>query len=343
MNDAATIGHNSAAVGEILAAEPAAVFREPDMLNQLQAEIEAEIEALDSDVSTLAGRKAIASLAHAIARRKSALDAAGKALNEDRRKAINAVDEIRRDLRDRLDALKSKARAPLDAYEAAEAEREARVAAILQRLNAARTIPMGATAAQLRSTRADIAELEIGADLDVAGQLTSDREDVIDILERAIVELDAREAEAAELARLREAEVLREREAEAQRQRDAAEAAEAERIRHAEERAAEAARAEERRKAEAAERQREAQETARLKAERDRAEAAEAALSAAREKAAAEAREQAAREANQKHRAMILDEAAAAIAEQSGLSRSKAEKLALAIAAHSIPHVSIRF
>jgi colicin import membrane protein len=53
-----------------------------------------ETDALDADVTTEKGRKAIASMAYKVARTKTAIDEAGKKLNEEARARINAVDEI---------------------------------------------------------------------------------------------------------------------------------------------------------------------------------------------------------------------------------------------------------
>ena len=49
----ATIGHNSAAVGEILRENPAAIFDEPDMLKQLVSELQDEIDAADVNLETV--------------------------------------------------------------------------------------------------------------------------------------------------------------------------------------------------------------------------------------------------------------------------------------------------
>jgi hypothetical protein len=109
----------------------AVMFRAADGLDPIIARIEAEVRSHVPDLTTAKGRKEIASLAHKVSRSKTALDDAGKALNEEARAQINAVDAERRKVRDRLDALRDEARAPLDKWEADEA---ARVDALKSRL-----------------------------------------------------------------------------------------------------------------------------------------------------------------------------------------------------------------
>ena len=147
----AEIGHNSASVGEMLAENPEVLFREKDMLPALIQSIEKEIADHKPDLKTEKGRKAIASLAYSIAKRKTSLDESGKALNAKMRKELDVVDEVRRKLRDSLDGLRDKARAPLDAWEKAEEDRKTYV-------NETRGIYADAMRLSMDATFADIAE-----------------------------------------------------------------------------------------------------------------------------------------------------------------------------------------
>lgn len=104
-------------------ADLAVMFCAEKGLDPLIARIAEEVRSHAPDVSTKRGRDAIAALAYKVARSKTALDDAGKSLNEEARTQINAVDAARRTLREQLDALKAEARAPLDAWEAAETAR----------------------------------------------------------------------------------------------------------------------------------------------------------------------------------------------------------------------------
>jgi len=78
------------------------------------------------DVETAAGRKAIASNAHSVARAKTTIDGAGKQLVADWKRQAKEVDDVRKHVRETLDALKEEVRAPLTQW---EKEEEARLAA----------------------------------------------------------------------------------------------------------------------------------------------------------------------------------------------------------------------
>lgn len=110
------------------------VLKQEDALEATLSKIEAEARSHAPDLSSVKGRKAIASLAYKIAQTKTALDNAGKEANAGLRTQIETVDAARRKVRDRLDALKTEIRQPLDDWEAAEEKRvddlKVRVAAI---------------------------------------------------------------------------------------------------------------------------------------------------------------------------------------------------------------------
>lgn len=266
----------------------ALIFRTKDQIDALIGRIEAEARSHAPDVSTAKGRKAIASLAYKVAQSKTTLDEAGKALNEAARQQINAVDAERRKVRERLDALKDEVRAPLTEWEAAE---DARVQRLKDRLEKVRTahamLPPDATSAQIGELLARVEAMPID---DTWGEFVADaaryKDQAVATLRNMQADASRREAQEAELARLRaEAEAR----AEADRRRAEAEAAEAARL------AAEKAEAErqariEQEKQEAAARAA-AEAEARAKAEADRlvAEAKAAADRAAQEAAEREA------------------------------------------------------
>jgi colicin import membrane protein len=77
-----------------------ALFRDPDEIDRLISRIEAEARAHVADVATTKGRREIASLAHKVARSKTALDEAGKQLNAGLRRQIDVVDQERRKVRE---------------------------------------------------------------------------------------------------------------------------------------------------------------------------------------------------------------------------------------------------
>ncbi|STR94742.1 Uncharacterised protein [Hafnia alvei] len=70
------------------------------------------------DLSTKKGRDAIASMAHKVARSKTYIDNAGKDLVAELKALPKQIDESRRLVRERLDALKDEVRRPLTEWEA---------------------------------------------------------------------------------------------------------------------------------------------------------------------------------------------------------------------------------
>lgn len=368
------IGHNSAAVGEILDERPAALFDDPSMLQALLDEGEREIAAFKPDLKTDKGRKAIASFARKFVSRKTSLDEAGKEMNSSLRKKIDVVDELRRKLRDGLDKQRDKARAPLDAWEQAEDDRKKQITDIRTTIMDASRVPASATLASIAGVRAEVEALQIDAEIfgDLAAPTEQERARVLDLLEDAKQRLEREEADRAELVRLRAEKEETERKAHEAAAAEAARKADEERIAAAAKAAAEKAAADERAKAQAAiEAERAAQakadaaREAAAAAERKKAQdaideanrkqaAAEAALEAERraeaakvaaaERAKAEqARLDAERQRNQEHRGRLMKAAKEAIMEHGGIKEEAAKAIILAIVAGSIPNVTLEF
>lgn len=95
----------------------------PGGVDAVLEKIFTEVRSTKTDISTKAGRAAVASLAHKVARSKTALDELGKNLVADWKQKANAVDADRRLIRDKLDALKDEVRKPLTDWENAEKAR----------------------------------------------------------------------------------------------------------------------------------------------------------------------------------------------------------------------------
>ncbi|HIH5152418.1 TPA: hypothetical protein ACYSED_002825 [Citrobacter freundii] len=110
-----------------------AVFTNNEQLDPIIEKIEKEARSLVPDVSTKKGRDAIASMAHKVARSKTYIDNAGKDLVAELKALPKQIDESRRVVRERLDALKDEVRRPLTEWEAEQErikqEEEARLAA----------------------------------------------------------------------------------------------------------------------------------------------------------------------------------------------------------------------
>lgn len=226
---------------------PSAIFSDAGRVDSIIAEIEKMARAHRPDVSTEKGRKEIASLAYKIARTKTTMDEAGKALNEEARAKINRVDEERRKVRSRLDALRDEVRAPLTKWEEAEQARIERLQDRLAELQDRARRPF-ATAAEGQALLDDTIAIPIDHGWDeFATDAMVAKDETIRALTGAVARMRQDEADRAELARLRAEQARRDEEeaarraaeAEAQRQREA-EAAEQERIRQAEAAAIEA-------------------------------------------------------------------------------------------------------
>ena len=92
-------------------------------VDKILNDIETKALSIVTDVSTPAGRRDIASLAFKVARSKTLLDDMGKVMVDDAKKKVKTMDAHRKTIRDTLDALKEKVRAPLTEWEAEEDKR----------------------------------------------------------------------------------------------------------------------------------------------------------------------------------------------------------------------------
>lgn len=342
-----------------------AVFTEPGGVEAIISKLEADVRSIDTDISTPAGRAAVKSLAHKVARSKSALDEMSKALVTDLKKQTGAVDADRRIIRDRLDALKEEVRKPLTDWEDAE---DARIAGHQNEIQ--RLIDMAAFSAE-RPTAAEVSErltaLEATPKRDwqefakPAEAARSEALSKLTALKAAAVKF---EDEQAELARLRAEQAAREQKerddriaaeaaeqarlvAEAKATREAKEAAaraENERLRVEQERADAIARAEkaERDAKEAAAKAERDRKAAEAKAESDRALAVDAERRRVAAEAEAAAVETEKRERDKEHRKKINSEALAALV-KAGLSEADGIKAITAIVLGAVPHVKIAY
>lgn len=342
-----------------------AVFTTKEQLDPIIEAIEKEARSLVPDVSTRKGRDAIASMAHKVARSKTYIDNAGKDLVAELKALPKQIDESRRIVRERLDALKDEVRKPLTDWENAES---ARKDALQQRLTDLRSLadvidgvgnylPAVEIQQRIESAKAvalDDSWQEVAAEAGVAKDAT------IQQLEAALIVAKQREHEAAELERLRkEAEEKSRLEREENIRREAAEKArrDAEQNAKAELEAAARREAEEKARAEAAERQRieaeqraarekqEAEERARrekeeaVAAERRRQEEAEAARLAEEQR---KAEEEARRSADKEHRRTVNRRVYADLIAQ-GIPEEFAQKAVLAIAGGKVQDAHIKY
>ncbi|WP_320910261.1 hypothetical protein [Citrobacter farmeri] len=318
-----------------------AVFTTKEQLDPIIEAIEKEARSLVPDVSTRKGRDAIASMAHKVARSKTYIDNAGKDLVAELKALPKQIDESRRIVRERLDALKDEVRRPLTEWEAEQERIKAEEA--------------------MNAMHAEALEMNIKFDQELAAKFEADHEMAL-LMNDAFDRDEKEKAEEAERQRIAREEELK-RQAAEQAKRESEEKAERER--------AEAARreAELKLRAEQADRDRIAAEK---KAERDKKEAAERAEREKQEAIAAEQRkaqeeaerikreteqkeasrlaeekriadEQAKREADVKHRKTVGTNIVNALTSNTSLTREQAIEVLTALKDDLIPCAKIHY
>ncbi len=337
------------------------VFQAANGLDPYLQQIRAEIDAFVPDVSTKKGRDAIASIAHKVARSKTALDNVGKELVAELKEIPKKIDAERKRMRDTLDAWKDEVRAPLNEWEAAEAARVTRHSDSIEWLRDSGTVFSDDSSEDIQLRIAQVEAVEVGPALEeFEAEAHRVKAASLTALQLALTKRQQYEAEQAELERLRaEAAQREQKEREERIAREAAEQArlEAEQRAQAErdaaaKREADAKAAAERRElelklqAEQAEREKlEAQQRAE-QAERDAAERADRAAAAERQRQADEQarieREARAREADKAHKASINRAALEAFI-AGGMPEACAKQAVTLIAKRQIPNIQITY
>lgn len=307
-----------------------AVFTNNDQLDPLIELIEKEARSLVPDVTTKKGRDAIASMAHKVARSKTYIDNAGKDLVAELKALPKQIDESRRVVRERLDALKDEVRRPLTEWEAEQERIKAEEA--------------------MDALHAEALEMNIKFDQELADKFEADHEMALlmnDAFDREQADKAAeaerqRIAHEEEIKRLAAAAAAREVEQRAQREREEAahreavlkaQAEQAERDRIAAEQKAEA----DKQAAIEAERRKAQEEADRIRREAEQREQARL----AEEKRKAD--EQARREADVKHRKAVGTEIVKALLANTSLTRDQAIEVLTAVKDGRIPHTGISY
>ncbi|HCQ8347263.1 TPA: hypothetical protein OMD81_001156 [Klebsiella variicola] len=307
-----------------------AVFTNNDQLDPLIEAIEKEARSLVPDVATKKGRDAIASMAHKVARSKTYIDNAGKDLVAELKALPKQIDESRRVVRERLDALKDEVRRPLTEWEAEQERIKAEEA--------------------MNALHAEALAMNEEFDRQLAARIESDHEMALlmnDAFDREQADKAAeaerqRIAHEEEIKRLAAAAAAREVEQRAQREREEAahreavlkaQAEQAERDRIAAEQKAEA----DKQAAVEAERRKAQEEADRIRREAEQREQARL----AEEKRKAD--EQARREADVKHRKAVGTEIVKALLANTSLTRDQAIEVLTAVKDGRIPHTGISY
>ncbi|HBY7464199.1 TPA: hypothetical protein MI660_06755 [Klebsiella pneumoniae] len=306
-----------------------AVFTNNDQLDPLIEAIEKEARSLVPDVTTKKGRDAIASMAHKVARSKTYIDNAGKDLVAELKALPKQIDESRRVVRERLDALKDEVRRPLTEWEA-EQER-------IKAEEAMNALHVEALAMNEEFNRQLAARIESDHEMALLMNDAFDREQA----DKAAEAERQRIAHEEEIKRLAAA-VAREVEQRAQREREEAahreavlkaQAEQAERDRIAAEQKAEA----DKQAAIEAERRKAQEEADRIRREAEQREQARL----AEEKRKAD--EQARREADVKYRKAVGVEVVKALMANTSLTRDQAIEVLTAVKDGRIPHTGISY
>lgn len=307
-----------------------AIFTSKEQLDPLLEKIETEARSLVPDLTTKKGRDAIASMAHKVARSKTYIDNAGKDLVAELKALPKQIDESRRIVRERLDALKDEVRRPLTEWEAEQERIKAEEA-----MNALHTEALVMNEEFDRQLAARI-EADHEMALLMNDKFDRDREEQRRQAEQAQRERDERlKQEAAEQA-CRDAEAKHKAEIEAAARREAEEKARAEMA--------------ERQRIEAEQRAAREKQEAEARAEREKAAAVEAErlkAKQAEEKRLAEqkriADEQAKREADVKHRKAVGTEIVNALTANTSISREQAIEVLKALMDGLVPRAQINY
>ena len=315
-----------------------ALFSTKDGISKLVDRIEKEARAVVIDHSTAKGRKEVKSLAAKVVRSKTLIDGVRKEVNEEAQNIIKANNAIGKEAVERLDALRDEIKAPVEEWEAKEAERvrqhlirmevfdleratghdsSATIQGILDTINATEIDASWEEHEADAKAAKSAALVKYEADLGIA-KAREAQEAELEALRAEKAKRDAEELERAEKERIAKEEQERE-------QREAARAAEA----------AEKAKAEAEAKAAAAE-QRHAERLAEAKAEAARAAEAERQKIEAERKAEEEA--QAKRAADKKHRQKIRAEVVKSITDA---APANWEELVDAMIVGEIKHVKV--
>lgn len=375
----------STALATIESLNPVDIFQ-ANGIDPILAKIREEVEKIVPDITTAKGRKEIASMAHKVAKSKTLLDDMGKQLADDLNAKLKPINAERKKARDALDALKAEIRQPLTDW---EEEEEGKKAVILEKIEQLRFLGEERPCGDVLDAKTYKEHLAIVEDIvldEVFGDYITEaakvKDESIRHLKKFVESRTAYEKDQVELQELKKAQEIREKEerektiadeaaekarlkaeddarltrqATAEKEKQAREKIEAEKQaeadarKAAEEKAAQAERekiaAEERAKVEkeTAEKQAKAEKAASAKREKEAADSAKQAEIDRQKEAdrlATEATEK--REANKRHVSKIRKQAKEGLM-KGGLSEALAREIILAIHNDEIPNVSINY
>ncbi len=142
-----------------------AVFTAKEGLEPWLLQVRAEIDKFNltlPELKTNKGREMYASMAHKIAKSKTALDAVGKKLSAEQKEVTKLIDAERKRVWDKLELWQKEVRKPLDDWEAAETARKDRHVDAIQAIADLTAIAETMTASELRGGITTAESIEIG-------------------------------------------------------------------------------------------------------------------------------------------------------------------------------------
>ncbi|MHA1572504.1 MAG: hypothetical protein ACTSX8_00765, partial [Alphaproteobacteria bacterium] len=178
-------------------------------------DVQAKVDEFEGSTDTKTERDEIASIAHKVARTKTAVDAVGKDMVAGAKAEIKKVDAARKTARDTFDALKAEVRAPLTEWENTQKQSEEGLRLIVAKGN----MP-GETLEAMERTRRVLRDMNARAFCPRHEEAALEaRTNAIEAVDEAIAIEKTRLAEVAELEQLRKEKAERlAAEAEAKRQ-----------------------------------------------------------------------------------------------------------------------------
>ncbi len=208
-----TIGHNNPPA-ETIELEALKALDGPDLfLNggvaKVISDLSEQAAAFTGDVSTQEGREARKSFAYRLTRSKTILDDKGAELNKPLREKIDAVDKVRRDMKAKIDQMVKDVRAPLDKWESDE---QARINGLNQKIKLIRDSMSFFQEPSVKDIDDRLGQLDYlnGVDWqEKSYEAVPLLAEAINSLKLRRVSAEVREAEQAELAKLRAAQAER--------------------------------------------------------------------------------------------------------------------------------------
>ena len=183
----------------------AVIIQSDESLAKFEAYLRTHSLAPDASPATPSGRKEIKSRAYAVARHKTGLDEAGKALGDKFRVELNAINERRRVIKQKLEALQQDVSRPVDEWERQDKARTDMVHGILTRIDALSAVSIDNASSEVQARISELQKMEIehSAFQELWDAAVSNRDKAVEMLILAFQRLRKQEEERAELDRLR--------------------------------------------------------------------------------------------------------------------------------------------